>query len=80
MTHLIFLFRIIFTWICDIEMCLLVNINLLKMLELASMRIITTAHIMIHNMIKMKINEELTITAIVSNRELFTLVQNIYKQ
>ena len=63
-------------------MCLLVNINLRdgKMLELASMLIITTAHIMRHNMINMKINEELTITAIVSNGELFTLVQNIYKQ
>ena len=60
-----------------IEMCLHVNVDLhcFKTLELALMRIITTAHIMMHNMIVIKVNVELTITATVSIGELLTLVQ-----
>ena len=60
-------------------MCLHVNINLHdgKTLGLVLMRIITTVHIMMNNIIIIEINEELTITATISTGELFALVQNL---
>ena len=80
MTHLIFLFKIIFTCICDIKTCLHANINLhgglILKVRLKRIIIYIITHVVIHNMIIIE-NNVITTIATVSTGELFTLVQNI---